>query len=180
MEKIPTLRNEVKVRKQKEYISSLYWCQKLSWTQMAASDTVTRVSEKTTREKPPTCNSIYLHTIYVYMLFSFSFLYENTESVWINVWRSKSEERRGAKKRSVEVWGKGYSIFTRFRSTDDTRKKEMKNTYNIQSTYKILLFLSSSLSLSLSLSLSHFSSIFLYPILFLSTVSVGVNCWTGA
>ena len=76
-------------------------------------------------------HTIYLHTIYVYMLFSFSFLYGNTESVWINVWRSKSEERRGAKKRSVEVWGKGYSIFTRFRSTDDTRKKEMKNTYNI-------------------------------------------------
>ena len=134
MEKIPTLKNEVKVRKQKErcYKLLLYWCQKVSWTGMAAPDTVSNLTEKTTREKPPNLqHTIYLHTIYVYMLFSFSFLYGNTQSVWINVWRSKSEERRGAKKRSVEVWGKGYSIFTRFRSTDDTRKKEMKNTHNI-------------------------------------------------
>ena len=75
MEKIPTLKNEVKVRKQKErcYKLLLYWCQKVSWTGMAAPDTVLNLTEKTTREKPPTCNSIYLHTIYVYMLFSFSF-----------------------------------------------------------------------------------------------------------
>ena len=123
--------------------------------------------EKVARKQPVKNRrvaSIYLHTIYIDMLFSFSFSFcMEIQSVWVNVWRSKSEERRGAKKRSVEVWGKGYSIFTRFRSTDDTRKKEMKNTYNIQSTYKILLFLSSSLSLSLSLSL--ISSIY-FSILF--------------
>ena len=142
MEKIPTLKNEVKVRKQKERcyksssccIQSVKKCLEREWRRHNL--TLSTQSLEFDRENNSwiTANlqhTIYLHTIYVYMLFSFSFLYGNTESVWINVWRSKSEERRGAKKRSVEVWGKGYSIFTRFRSTDDTRKKEMKNTYNI-------------------------------------------------